>query len=150
MATRTEQKDLALARLKSIKILMDGTDWDMAGYLMGYVVECALKAAVCRTLNQATYPDNLEKDDQARSFFQTHRIDRLLMVSGMSDIFEGTTNHPKILQNWSDFTFNYPANWTEKRYQPGYWNEEKVKKCYTNLTEKPYGILHQFAKRRRW
>jgi hypothetical protein len=150
MITRIEHKNLSFSRLKSAKILLDGKDWDMAGYLMGYVLECALKAAVCRNLKLNNYPDNIVTDDQARSFFSTHRIDRLLIISGMSDIFMVTTTHPKILQNWSDFTFNYPSNWTEQRYRTGYWDEQKVKNCYTNLTEKPYGILHQFIKYRRW
>lgn len=147
MASGSDLKKLTKARLNSVKILKKAQDWDMAGYLMGYVLECALKSATCKTLKLDEYPDNTKSDEKIRSFFQTHSMDRLLIVSGASDIFKLTTITRKVFQNWSEFTVNYPANWTEKRYEIGHWNKEKVEKCYNNLTETPYGILNQIKKR---
>lgn len=150
MATRSELIKVSKARLKSVKVLIDAKDWDVAGYLMGYVLEFALKAAVCKTIGQNEYPDNV-KHDRMRSFFQTHDFETLLMVSGMKNIFTLSTKSVRgVVQNWSDFTFQYQSNWTDQRYKPGFWSEAAVKKSYTNLTELPNGILNQFKKNNKW
>lgn len=150
MASGRDLKRVTRARLRTVRILMDNKDWDMAGYIMGYVLECALKAAVCRTLKQKEYPDNIKRDDKMRNFFQSHDFERLLMISGMSDVFVLKRGSQKVWDNWSQFTFHYQSNWTEIRYKPGYWNETTIKNLYTRLIEIPHGILNQFIKHKRW
>lgn len=145
MATKQDLINLAKARIKSVNILIKAKDWDMAGYLMGYVFECYLKAAVCSTLKIDKYPDDIKKDDQMRAFFLSHSFDRLVLISGMTRIFQGGTNKgaSEILNNWSLFSFHYQQNWTETRYRSGFWNEKNVKVAYNCLLDRPYGLLYQ-------
>lgn len=149
MATRQELKKIALARLKTAEILMENEDWDMAGYIMGYVLECALKSAICKTLNLPEYLDTA-RSDRIRSFFQTHDLECLLVVSGLSYIFKLRKRPARVLKNWSDFTFHYGSEWVSTRYKAGFWDEATINKVYTNLTEKPYGILTQLTKNKKW
>lgn len=142
MATYQELRKVSSARLKTVETLIGVNDWDMAGYLMGYVLECALKAAICRNLKLKEYPDNI-KHDKMRNFFITHDFETLLIVSGMFDIFKLKKRPKRVLDNWSHFTIYYQSNWTDTRYKPGCWKDTDVKLLYTNLTETPYGILNQ-------
>ncbi len=63
MANRKEFKSISLARLKTAKLLIDAKDWDGASYIMGYVLECGLKAVICKTLNLISYPEFTKKKD---------------------------------------------------------------------------------------
>ena len=87
MATQSEFKKLVKIRLRSAKILLDKSDWEGSGYFMGLALECALKASTCKTLRISNYPE-AHQDKKVPDFFMTHSFLRLLLVSGLSDIFD--------------------------------------------------------------
>lgn len=142
----TQLRDLSKIRLKTVRILIEAEDWDAAGYMMGYVLEYALKAAVCRTLRLPHYPSG----GADKSHFWTHKFDRLLTVSGLQDLFgSGEAFH----YVWSEFTKHYEGEWTMKRYDMGYWKEKTVKELYTHLTDTSdanEGILSVIKRKKRW
>lgn len=148
MANCDDLKRISEARLKTAEILINAQDWEGAAYMMGYVLECALKAVVCKTLHLQSYPD---KADDISKFFKTHKFDPLLILSGLQDTFN--TGAPiAVWQSWSEFTGEYPGDWPAMRYNaPGLtWNEVKVKKMYTNLIDPVHGIITQIKLKRRW
>jgi hypothetical protein len=106
--------EIALARLKSSEILIEAKDWDGAGYLSGHVLECALKAAVCKTLNLLVYPE-YTKNEKTDGYFMTHKFDQLLIASGLESIFS-SRGPIEAFQYWSDFTKEYPSDWPAMRY----------------------------------
>jgi hypothetical protein len=108
MANSTELKEISKARLKSARILMNSKDWEGAGYMLGYSLECILKAVICKTLNLSEYPET--KDSE---WFLTHKLDRLLRLSGLENIFG--PNGPGF-RVWSDFTQYYAGEWPAIRY----------------------------------
>ncbi len=57
MATKTELRTLARARLKEAQILFEAKRYDAATYLCGYAVELALKARICQTLGYTHFPE---------------------------------------------------------------------------------------------
>ncbi|OQY56397.1 MAG: hypothetical protein DRR08_31475 [Candidatus Parabeggiatoa sp. nov. 2] len=57
MATITELRTLARARLKEAQILFLAKRYDAATYLGGYAVELALKARICKTLGWTNFPE---------------------------------------------------------------------------------------------
>jgi HEPN domain-containing protein len=57
MATITELRTLARARLKDAQILFLAKRYDAATYLGGYAVELALKARICKTLGWTNFPE---------------------------------------------------------------------------------------------
>lgn len=57
---------------------MDNKCYEGCNYLLGYVIEMALKARICTLLNLATYPEQF-KD------YKTHDLGKLLILSGLSN-----------------------------------------------------------------
>lgn len=145
--TKEGFKAAAKARLKAAEILMENEDWDMAGYLLGYVLECALKSVVCKNLRLTKYPAG-DKDKGEKDYFWTHRFDRLLTISGMQDLF-GVQSFV-----WSQFVQEYEGDWPAKfRYGTGVLEEIKVRQLHSHLTNKTTGsegILTLISKNRRW
>jgi len=151
MANCNDLKRIAKARLKTAKILIEAKDWDGAAYNLGYVLECALKAVICKTLNLVNYPE-YTKNDRTDSYFMTHKFDQLLIASGMEYIFS-PRGPIDAFRNWSDFTKEYQGDWPAMRYDRqrlSQFNETKVKTLYTNLTEPNIGILAIISKKRKW
>lgn len=142
MADRQHFRELAKARLKTVKILFENNEYDTAAYLIGYVVELALKATICNRLNLEEYPETGE-DAQ---MFKTHRFDRLLMLSGMSNKIN-INGEPKLFENWSELTEWRP----DVRYLPlGTYTKDDVERKIKALEEDPYGLLTWIKKRRKW
>ncbi len=149
MANCPELRKIAKARLKSAETLMSVNDWHGAAYMLGYVLECALKAATCKVLHLVTYPENT-KNDKINSYFMTHRFEQLLIVSGLENIF--SSRGPKeAWENWSDFTLKYPGEWPAMRYDAKtVWNKLTVEGLHQNLTEPMHGILTVIKERKKW
>jgi hypothetical protein len=145
-------KEITLARTKSARYLIRNRDWHGAAQMMGLALECALKASICRTLRISTYPE-VHKDKLVPNFFMTHAFDRLLLVSGLWDIFSTTSSNPAAFQNWSDFTIQYQGDWITMRYSPP--SKSAFDKIMTeNLYKYLYGdknsIIKVISKKRRW
>lgn len=84
MASQKELKEIAKKRRVSAAHLIKCGDWEMAIYAMAMCLEIALKAASCKALKLEGYPETNDPND---IYFKSHNFDRLLRVSGMSDIF---------------------------------------------------------------
>ncbi|MFA5931850.1 MAG: hypothetical protein WC793_00515 [Candidatus Paceibacterota bacterium] len=147
MATQNEFKKLASERLTTAEFLIEAGEWLMAAYIMGFVLECVLKAASCKTLHLSKYPEfgNGVKQEVA-AYFRTHNFDQLLVVSGLSDIFTLTG---KYSSQWSGFTQEYQGKWTDLRYDiyAKQFTEEKVKNMHTFLKN---GIIKAIEEEKRW
>jgi HEPN domain-containing protein len=130
MAKHEDLKKITDARLKTIDILIEAGDWPAAAYMMGYSLECALKAAACKTLHFSIYPPT-KTNKKIEEFFRTHSFDVLIIVSGMLDIFGSGGS---FWEDWSAFTQEFLGSWTEMRYEMGStWDEIKTKSVYNNL-----------------
>ena len=149
--TGKELKKKSLARLKTVEILMKAEDWEMAAYILGYVVEYALKAATCKTLKLEHYPElAIIKKDIDIKYFQTHNFEELLLVSGLDPIL-GVRGESESWRNWSNFTLIYKGNWTSMRYDTAStWDKTSVEKVYTNITTPSNGILSEIKRRKKW
>lgn len=149
--TGSDLKNKSLARLKTVKILMTAADWEMAAYILGYVVEYALKSATCKTLRLKHYPELavIQKEIDVQ-YFQTHNFEELLLISGLDPIL-GPRGESESWRNWGEFTLVYKGNWTKMRYDTGSnWDKSSVEKLYNNVTASRNGILSEIKRRKRW
>jgi hypothetical protein len=138
MSNCSDLRLITKKRLSTTEILIKAEEWECAVYIMGYVLECGLKAVICKKLNLFEYPD--KEKDPISSFFKTHQFDRLLVLSGLRYIFSDK-GPIDAYRNWSEFTIEYIGDWTSMRYSTRQWDEQKVKNLYTNLTDPNSGIL---------
>lgn len=136
MPTREELKELARLRLREAEALFAADLFEGSVYLCGYVVELALKARICATLNIVDYPDK-------RQHFKTHDFDELKLLAAMDQ--EITAANPVLLQNWSVATEWRP----EWRYQPvGTYDRQAAEKALEAIKAVPDGVLACIS--RRW
>ena len=149
MLTKNDFKELAMKRLKTAEFLMQAGEWGMAAYILGFVLECILKAAACNALNLTVYPEvGNTKERRVLDYFRTHDFDMLLVVSGTSDLF-GLTGQGS--SSWSGFTQEYTGNWTSIRYEIlNQFNEKKVERLYKYIIEEPSGIIPLIESQKRW
>lgn len=111
MPTYDELKILAETRLQEAKVLSGKNLYDGARYLLGYVVEFALKARICKILDMDEYP---ETGDISKTF-KTHSYDILKKLAGLEKEFDKAKSLSKpLFDNWSLST-----KWKEDfRYKP--------------------------------
>ena len=75
---RTTLQQLAELRLRDAEALLAAGQWEAAYYLLGYCIECALKACVATQFRLHDVPDR-----KLVNAFYTHRLDELLTISGV-------------------------------------------------------------------
>jgi len=75
---RTDLQRLTRLRLREARVLFDNRRYDGAYYLLGYAVECALKAYIAKQTKRYDFPDKKFVND-----IYTHDLNKLLSVSGL-------------------------------------------------------------------
>jgi hypothetical protein len=94
---RTDLKLLADDRVADARTLLAATRWSAAYYLLGYAVECALKACVASQFRQDEVPDKKIVLD-----FYTHDLEKLLSISGLKarDLLTAVTDPTSGVLPW--------------------------------------------------
>jgi hypothetical protein len=140
MATREQLKDLAQLRLLEAQALFAAGFYDGCAYLCGYVVELALKARVCATLDVSEYPPEMKA--QLRTAFRTHDFDDLRLLAGMDREF--SASNPALLTNWSVANHWKP----ERRYEPvGTYDRIAAEQILDAIRTEPDGVLPWISSR---
>jgi HEPN domain-containing protein len=129
---RTQLQQLAELRLKDAEALLTVSQWAAAYYLLGYCIECALKACVAKQFRLHEVPDK-----KLVNSFYTHRLDELLTISGVKSQLETRAKTDSSFGiNW-----NTVRDWTESvRYELGV-TEALARGMYEALTSSASGIL---------
>jgi hypothetical protein len=103
-----ELRKMARARLTNAKALFKAHRYDAASHLVGYSVELALKARICKSLKWNTFPET-EGEFRGLTSFKTHRLAILLQLSARKEAIE-----TQVYTEWSAV-----ATWDpETRYRP--------------------------------
>jgi HEPN domain-containing protein len=108
---RLQFQRLSDLRLKDAEILLEAQRWDAAYYLLGYSIECALKACIARQFRADDVPDK-----RLVNSFYTHDLDKLLdltdlrleMERGESRISDFAISW-NLITKWSE-TLRYDEN----------------------------------------
>ncbi|USJ36584.1 HEPN domain-containing protein [Dyadobacter fanqingshengii] len=115
MATSSDLRILALARLKEAIALYETGFYDGAYYLSGYAVEFALKAAICKNLNMDIFVKHAVSGNVLKAF-QIHDLSDLAVLAGLKkDLIELSNKSTSFNPAWS-----IVSGWSEqRRYQFG-------------------------------
>ena len=130
MLTRGDLQKLACLRLREAEVLFAADCYDGCAYLCGYVIELALKAAICATLDLSDYPEG-----SLRGALRTHDFEDLKLLAVMGGILSAT---PGRLANWS-----VASRWKpERRYEPeGTYNYAAAREILDAVRTYPDGVL---------
>ena len=110
--TSKDLKKLLVRHKEAARTLKGKGKYGLVVYHLGYVLEFALKACVCKHLGQPTYP----KDD--KGFFRVHSFPRLYMLSGLQDLFDRGKPHDSLYDSFTKEFLPFGDSWTNMRYDP--------------------------------
>lgn len=134
---RHELQQISLIRAKESKVLLDNGCFCGAYYLLGYAVECALKACISKQIKKYDFPD---KNLANKSY--THDLEQLLSTAGLKYfLIEESKINADFERNWA-----IVKDWTEQvRYESSI-SDTKAKDFYLACTERKNGILSWLKK----
>ena len=111
---RADLQELSDERLGDGVLLLQAGRHSGAYYMLGYAVECALKAAVAKQIREHDFPDKKLVTDS-----HTHDLNKLLSLSGLRAPFDARTKtDPAFAVNWAttkdwNESFRYSTSVTE-------------------------------------
>lgn len=135
---RNDFHELSRMRRKDALALLKAKQYPGAYYMLGYAVECALKACFAKKTKKHDYPD---KDVVNKAY--THKLAELLVPTELKkDFEEDMKSNPKLELNWKLVT-----DWNEsKRYERNITAAE-AKDLYSACTSRTNGVLPWIMKR---
>ena len=130
-------KEISRIRSREAHFLLDGGYYAGAFYIVGYAVECALKACVAKQVKRYDFPD---KKFANEAF--THDLNTLVRVAGLLTVFDKEKKaKPKLDLNWA-----IVKDWSEtSRYEIGI-TEAQARDLYSACTGRN-GVLPWIRKR---
>jgi len=136
---RRELQDLSRQRRKEAHALLQRHLYPGAYYLIGYSVECALKACIAKQTERYEFPN---KDLANRAY--THNVQQLVNLSGLDPKLQGEMKaNSKLETNWL-----IVKDWTEaSRYETGI-TKARATDMYSACVARKHGFLSWIA--RQW
>mgnify|MGYP001081366535 CR=1 FL=1 len=100
--------------------------------MLGYAVECALKAAVAKQIREHDFPDlKLVRDSY------THDLEKLLALSGLKDKFnDKSKDDDRFAVNWT-----LTKDWNEATRYSTTITEVSARDLHTAITDHTSGVL---------
>ncbi|MCH9011178.1 MAG: HEPN domain-containing protein, partial [Chloroflexi bacterium] len=77
---RADLQEISSLRVEEARVLLRNGYYSGAYYLIGYAVECALKACIAKQIRRYDFPDRKLVNDS-----YTHDLEKLLGVSGLKE-----------------------------------------------------------------
>jgi len=128
---RSDLQALARVRAAEAKHLLDGGHYAGAYYLIGYTVECALKACIAKTVARYQFPDRKLAND---SF--THDLTKLLSLANLVGRLDADQKADPLLER----SWNIAKNWSEKsRYEPH--TQIEAEELYRSVMDQRHGVF---------
>lgn len=129
---RADLQLLSDARVADAELLLRGGRWAGAYYLLGYAIECALKACAARQFHEDEVPERKLVND-----FYTHSLDQLLGISGVKAALEDrAAAEPGFDVNWKTV-----RDWSEKSRYDRSTTEGKARDMLDAVADPARGVL---------
>ena len=136
---RQELQKLANLRRADAAALLRERRFAAAYYIMGYSVECALKACIAKQIKRYDFPD---KKLAERS--HTHKLEQLVKLAGLgADLTSDIRLNRTIAENWA-----VVKDWSEEARYNFDVSKRLALDLYSACTARKHGILNWI--KRRW
>jgi HEPN domain-containing protein len=129
---RVDLQRLFRLRVSEARALLKQGYYSGAYYLLGYAVECALKACITKQIKRYDFPDRKLVIDS-----YTHDLEKLLGVSGLKDDLQNAIrSHPALGVNCA-----IVKDWSEQTRYDASISERKAKDFFSAITARRNGVL---------
>jgi hypothetical protein len=131
--TSSDFKIVADGRVEDARVMLSAGHWSTAYYLIGYAVECALKACAATQFQQHDVPDK----SIVNRFYQ-HDLGELLSISGVKKALEDhSKNDGAFALNWAQVKNNWDV---DDRYDHSK-TEAEASELFKAVTDLSKGVL---------
>lgn len=129
---RSALQQISKTRVREARTLLKAGNFLGSYYLIGYAVECALKACVANQVRRHDFPDK----KLANEAF-THDLEKLVRVAGLMPTLErDMKSAPGLELNWA-----IVKDWSEaSRYELGI-TQAQARDVYSACTARKNGVL---------
>ncbi len=136
---RFDLQVLSRTRQREASALLAAGHHEGAYYLIGYAVECALKACIARAVKRYDFPNR-----QIAAQVYTHDLQELVRLAGLKTHFEADRKvSPALDLNWA-----VAKDWSEESRYDVAISVTRARDLYNACTARLVGILPWI--RRRW
>lgn len=130
---RQDLQRLSRTRAREAKALLDSGNFAGSYYLMGYAVECAIKAAIAKQTKRYDFP----RDKQFAGNVYTHNLKTLLQTAELWSRFEAAAKaNPPLSDNWA-----VVKDWTAASRYTLSISEAQTRDLYSACTARTHGLL---------
>ena len=129
---KSDLETLVDIRVKEAKLLLDNNCYEGAYYLLGYALECAIKACIAKQVREHDFPDK-----QLANAAYTHRLGDLLGVAGLKQkLQEKEKTDEEFKLNWA-----VAKDWSKDARYEHTIEETTARDFFRAITNKKTGIL---------
>jgi len=129
---KSDFQELAELHLWHAKALLDAQLYAGAYYMCGYVVECALKACICKKTNQFDFHPS---PDESRAAW-SHDFGKLIKAAEL----EGDFNAARTADLDLDLKWESAENWSpSSRYEPH--GQHEAKELFLAISDPEHGVF---------
>jgi len=130
---RSDFQKLAELHLQHAKALLNAELYSGAYYMCGYVVECALKACICRKTEQFDFYPKPQEYKKAWS----HEIEGLVTVSGIEGEFKAARRADPVLDvNWRSVAEDWSP---DSRYESS--SRQEAEDLLAAISDPDHGVF---------
>lgn len=129
---RKDLQTLADLRVVDAKILLEAGRFSAAYYLLGYAVECALKACIAKQIKEHDFPDKQLIVDS-----YSHKLEQLIRISGVKPQSDDRIKQDQSFEvNWTTV-----KDWTESARYDDNVPETRARDLLNAVTDSQRGVL---------
>ena len=129
---RADLQEISRLRVKEARVLLQNGYYSGAYYLLGYAVECALKACIAKQVRRYEFPDRKLVNDS-----YTHDLERLLGISGLKEELDSeSAGNPSLQRYWT-----IVKDWSEQSRYNSDISENAARDLYSAVTARRNGVL---------
>lgn len=129
---KAELENLAALRIKEAEILLTADCYQGAYYLVGYALECTLKACIAKQVKEFDFPDKKLANDS-----YTHKLADLVITAGLKQkLSEQEKQNKEFRLNWA-----IVIEWSEESRYKFTITKQEAHDLFTAITDNESGIL---------
>ena len=129
---RNELQGISRTRVREARALLKNGSYAGSFYLMGYAIECAIKAAIAKKTKAHDFPNKKLAHDS-----YSHDLEKLIKTAGLwVDLEDEMKANTNLARNWT-----VVKDWTEESRYTLTTSKLQAQDLYSACTARKHGLL---------